>query len=128
MEMRSPVRVTKLFRRWAALTQLTFLEANSRGARRFTGISRGRRIAQSVALWALGPMLPIAMLDVLALHRDSLWWCLAGAAGVWALTLFGFLAVITSTSVFRATHLRSEQDRRGLASYPRYPRRKRLRG
>ena len=113
------VRISRL----AALMQLAFLEANSRGTRRFTGMARARRMGAKVGLWAIGPMMVAVALDVLLLHRNAIWWCLAIVTGAWGLSLVGFMFSVAAISLYRAARLRSAQDKRGLSRYPRYPRR-----
>lgn len=109
--------------RWAALLQLAYFEANSRGSRRFTGIARSRRISSLMVLYAVAPVFLLPLLERLGVQRETpLWWTCAAFLGAWAAAILTFMMSVTVLSLFRAAKVRRLMDASRLTRYPRFPR------
>ena len=121
--MRLGANLQAMLKRWAALIQLAYFEANNgrTGSRRMCGITRARRIGVRYVILAIGPAFLLVIPDGLGLHGGPVWWALASVAGGWALFILLMMALATAISIYRAARVRLATDRGEQSRYPRKP-------
>lgn len=102
-----------VLKRWAALVQLAYLEANNgrTASLRWTGITRARRIAFRYCFIGFGPVFLVIIPDALGLHGGLLWWGLASITGAWAMSMVILMVVVNALSIWRAARIRRALDR-----------------